>query len=119
MNEYKNKLIIVFLLIISLLLLFCTFYKVEDAVNCNFTQFNDNQLVTSFEQLPTNKYLLCRIGSGEFYGKLSLIQYDGKTYIYQIKFKGTVNVNVVDNILIITGKENVFQYIINFLKSGS
>ncbi len=119
MNGYKNKLIIIFLLVLSFLLLFGSFYKIEDTVRCNFAQFNDNQLVTSYEQLPTNKYLLCRIGTGEFYGKLSLIQYDGKTYIYQIRFKGTTNVNVIDNIVVVTGKENVFQYVFNFLKNGS
>ncbi len=118
MNEYKNKLIIIFILIISILLLFCSFYKVENAINCGFNRINDYQLIVSPKQLPTNMNLKFLIGNGEFYGKLTLLEYDGKSYIYQIKFKGSPNLSIIDTIIVINGKENIFEYIFNFLKNS-
>ncbi len=118
MNEYKTKLILSVLLLLSFILLFCTFYKIDDFENCAFTNINDNYLIVSQVQLPTTKSLLFRINDADFYGRLSLLEYNGKEYLYTVSFKGNPNLHIVQNISILKGQVNVFEYIIDSLRSS-
>ncbi len=118
MNEYKNKLIITILLLFSFVVLFLSFYKIDNDLVCSFSKLNENYIVISSEQLPVGEYLKCYAGGGCFHGKLALIEYDGKNFLYSIYFKESTNIHIVDSISIIKNKISIMEYLFNYLKNS-